>query len=661
MSEPDSSTGLPRREKLEGWKAIAGHFDVVPRVAQRWEKELGLPVWREDRQQKAKVFAYSDELDAWRKQRQTMPREAERVAPRRYVWAAMGAAGAALVLLSTYWLMSRPGPAPAVMVRPGRLLVRSISEGRIPLRVAVTPGANVIAVTPRGDKVYAGVQGGRLLSVVSTTDFAVRTLSLPRDAMALAAGPDEKLYIGSAGDGLMVLDTREDRLLPEIIPTGGAVWDMALTPDGRKLYLAMSYKGVKRFSTKTRTLTQLTDRVCPEFVEMDRQGKNLYVSYQCGGPGGRRGHDSVEVFDVGKEVSTGIISGPPMVGGDPSVSPDGRLVMLWGGDACVTAEYDHAGCPSVPSRVYHLLRASDRQVLKTFGFPPGVNGPGRFIDGSRIMLQGRSLTVLDASNYMIRESLDLRLDHHTSFVAAPDGRRVYVATPKSEILVLELEGASCEPPDAGLALSYTGDGTMDDPAGTTVLERRGNVAFTPGKVGQAFFFGRDGGFLEAPWTSHFDFGLQDSTLALYVKFASLGAESCLIDRTQEEGHRGSRLVKTSDHRFRFDLATTGGTPVTVTSASAAREGAWYHLAMTRTDQTLTLYVNGQLEDSRPIGNRPYSRILMEGEQGMRLGALAGGRAPLHGWLDEVLCYYRALTAEEIKALYLLRETGPCKL
>ncbi len=654
MSTSDQEAGRPRQETLEGWKAIATHVGVVPRVAQRWEKELGLPVWREDRRQKAKVFAYPDELDAWRKQRQTTPRLPERRLSRRYVWVAIGAAAAAALIPLVLWLRSRPIPAPPVTARLGRLLVRSTSEGRGPRRIPVTHFPDAMALTPRGDKLYAATSGRRTLSIVNTNDFSVRTLLLPREAAGMAASPDGKLYIGSTGDGLMTLDTRRDRLMPYIVPTGGAVFDMALTPDGKKLYLAMSYRGVKRFSPETGALAQLTDRVCPEYLEMDRQGKNLYVSYQCGGPGGRRGHDSMEVFDVEKEVSTGIFDGPPLVGCEPSVSPDGRLIMLWGGDACEAAEYDHAGCPSVPGTVYYLLRASDRQILKTFGFPASVSRPGRFIDNSRMVLSGSSLFVLDASNYMVRE----RMDRPMYSFLAPNGRWVYATTWNNEILAFEAEDASCEPPEASRALSYSGDGTLDDPSGTTLLERHGDVTFTPGRVGQAFYFGEKGGYLETPWTSHFDLSVQDSTLALYVKFASSGGETGLICRTQRDGRDGPRLVKASDHRFRFDLTTAGGVPVTVTSTTAAREGAWYHVAVTKTSDTLTLYVNGRIEGSRTID---HSRVLTLDRQGIILGAFTSGRARLHGWLDEVLCYQRALTAEEIKALYLLRETGPCKL
>lgn len=51
---------------LDGWKAISGYLKRDERTCQRWERELGLPIHRLDSSPRARVFAYADELDAWR-------------------------------------------------------------------------------------------------------------------------------------------------------------------------------------------------------------------------------------------------------------------------------------------------------------------------------------------------------------------------------------------------------------------------------------------------------------------------------------------------------------------------------------------------------------------------------------------------------------------
>ena len=142
----------------------------------------------------------------------------------------------------------------------------------------------------------------------------------------------------------MTIDAESGQLLPGLIATGGPVISMAITPDGEKLFLAMGTSGLKRLSTGSGKLAVVSDRVCPENLEMDQQGKRLYVAYQCTGPKAQDGHDSVEILDAESEVSLGIVTGPPMVSGLPFASPDGKLVLLDGLDACSAPQYDHAGC-----------------------------------------------------------------------------------------------------------------------------------------------------------------------------------------------------------------------------------------------------------------------------------------------------------------------------
>jgi hypothetical protein len=51
--------------RLDSWKAIAGYLDRDERTAQRWERDLGLPIRRLPGGRGRSVFAYSSEIDAW--------------------------------------------------------------------------------------------------------------------------------------------------------------------------------------------------------------------------------------------------------------------------------------------------------------------------------------------------------------------------------------------------------------------------------------------------------------------------------------------------------------------------------------------------------------------------------------------------------------------
>jgi hypothetical protein len=52
---------------LRGWKEIAVFLGTSPRSAQRWERELGMPVHRLRMTTGSVVTAYPSELDAWRR------------------------------------------------------------------------------------------------------------------------------------------------------------------------------------------------------------------------------------------------------------------------------------------------------------------------------------------------------------------------------------------------------------------------------------------------------------------------------------------------------------------------------------------------------------------------------------------------------------------
>jgi hypothetical protein len=54
---------------LRGWKDIAAFLATSPRSAQRWERELGLPIHRLRTTTGSVVNAYPSELDAWRRSR----------------------------------------------------------------------------------------------------------------------------------------------------------------------------------------------------------------------------------------------------------------------------------------------------------------------------------------------------------------------------------------------------------------------------------------------------------------------------------------------------------------------------------------------------------------------------------------------------------------
>jgi hypothetical protein len=508
---PKDDLRQPVRARLSSWKEIAAYLekDLSSRTAQRREAQEGLPVYRDG----ARVFAWTDELDRWKASRVVGPSVKATPAPPpnpkigpthedadksgAFRTAALVIAVILMAVVASVWAIQRPRAVrPPTSVRWGRLLANATSEGGKLRRFTLSNKAQALAATPDGRKVYAVSGLARSLSILHTTDDQITTVSLPRDGGALAMSPDgTRLYLGSTAGGIIVIDTRSDSVVGPIVETPGPIIDVAITPDGKKLFVAMSLKGVWRVLTATGSIHQVTNQVCPEHLAVDPLARNLYVSYQCDGPSGRDGHDSLEIFDVETERSLQIVGGPPVTGGPLSFAPDAQVIVWDGLDACERAKYDHAGCPSVPSRVFHFLRMDDRQFYKTLGMPSGTDS-ARFIDSQRLLFLGDSIVVMDGSSYTRLEKWDHSSEAFRAAVLIPNLGRAYVAMEQSkEIVALDAERPDCEAPAEGLVTQYAGDGTLDDPVGGGGLTAHGGVEFGPGRVGQAFVLSGKAGFL----------------------------------------------------------------------------------------------------------------------------------------------------------------------
>src|SRR4029453_970905 len=93
------------------------------------------------------------------------------------------------------------------------------------------------------------------------------------------------------------------------------------------------------------------------------RSRRLFLSYQCGGPVGRSGHDAIEIIDEITRRPVVAEAGPPLVGSRLAVSPDEQHLWIDTADACTNPEYDGVGCPSDSGPVLHALRADTLDAL----------------------------------------------------------------------------------------------------------------------------------------------------------------------------------------------------------------------------------------------------------------------------------------------------------
>lgn len=642
----------PARTRLDSWKEIAVHLQRDVRTAQRWEKQEGLPVHRHMHGERGSVYAYTDELDQWWAQRQppveVVEPEAARTPWRTYA----GLATLAVLLTAFAWfaVIRRPPPAPHPN-RIGRLLAAATTEGKNQTTVPLEATPSMVIASPHGREVYVIHGGYDFISVLDTrTNRITAKIPTAPQASRAAISPDgAHLYVGSQLADLSVIDTATR--VTRKIPTGGRVTDVAVTPDGKKVFLASEYSGLKRVTTATGEVATLPGTVCPMYLAMSAVGNRLYVSYQCGGPRGRPGHDSIDVVDVATERSVATIQGPPLVGGAVAVTPDGQHIWASAFDACVSSPYDHQGCPFTPADVFHLFRASDLSLIQTLAFPwvrSGVTWITPFPDGTRAVLTGAGVRVIDALRFSLLESLDASKpeDNYGQLAFSRDGRKAYLPRrAPNELLIIDVAPPACEPATIGLDSYWPADGATGDAHDGASAELKNGTGYAPGLVGQAFRLDGLNDFVRVhqnggPLTR------AEGTFSAWVKFDKIEHTMYIADRSFSNHEFGWRLLLEPPGRFQFCLA--GGTGC-ISSSTLAAPGRWYHVAGVRTENNLILYVNGNNEGSRQL-REPLAPVSLTDNPYFHLGASQQLSGFFHGLIDEVALYRRGLNAADIGQL-----------
>ena len=153
----------------------------------------------------------------------------------------LGAAFLVIVIGVAFVKFRGPGSKPVSPAAPkiGRLFAGSTSEGQEPTRLDLGHEAAWLLVTPDGRTLYAIEPFGRTVTELGVDDLRIkRRFHLPHPARGAAIGGNGKrLYIGSPDALVMVVDTRKGSV-ERLIPTGRPVFDLAVTPDEQKIFLA---------------------------------------------------------------------------------------------------------------------------------------------------------------------------------------------------------------------------------------------------------------------------------------------------------------------------------------------------------------------------------------------------------------------------------------
>lgn len=639
-------------DRLNSWKEIGAFLGRTTRTVQRWEKTDGLPLRRGGPGHRGAVVASKRELAEWWARREaaaaavgTVPVVPDRWRPGfRSLAVVAGLVALALVVQSLDW---RSG-APAGASGQGRLLAASTSEGGTTLSIPLPGEPAGIAVAPDGRTAYVALPA---LGEVAVVDIAERRVLSRMHAVEGA----ESLALDSDGDRLVVggtaevgvLDLRDGSL--ERFVTGHPAHSLRATADGRFVWLPLLRGGLKVLDLDTGRLDDVPTVGCPAHVTAAPRSGRIFVSYQCGGPGGRPGHDAIEVFDEETRATLMARAGPPLVGSALAVSPDEQHLWAATHDACAIAEYDQQGCPPGRGPVLHAFSTRSLELLLTARIPHGDSDayPTFFPDGSRVAVAANGLFVLDRETGTVVEA-DPQFPPGQVAFASPDGPAVVAQWRDRSVVVLPLTPPVDPASVAGLGVHWTGDGTANDVVGGTHAVA-GQARFVPGRLGRAFAFERTDSGIEFGRRLDVDIGTPRATYAAWLRPADSGAPLTIASRTSREGWRwwltaaGQPAWCLASAPARWACGTGG-----LVADAALVPGAWSHVAVVRGDEDLTVFVDGRPVGSAPIGAPEPAPVLPYDAFRLRLGADEAGGTAFSGLIDEVVMYRRALTAEEIR-------------
>jgi hypothetical protein len=220
-----------------------------------------------------------------------------------------------------------------------------------------------------------------------------------------------------------------------------------------------------------------------------------------------------------------------------------------------------------------------------------------------------------------------------------------------------VEGCVAAP--SGLVAWWPGDGDVLDYEDANDGMLVGGAGFTgSGKVGQAFGFDGVDDYVEVADSDLWNFGSGDFTIEMWVNHSSLppfdpGSPPVLIGNDEGSGDNNKWFIGSGDVLTFHINGPTSDSHFLVNSPFTPSLGVWNHVAVTRSENTFSVYIDGAL-----AGTEDSSVTIPDAAAALTIGQAEG--LFTHGLIDEVSIYDQALDVAEIAAIHNAGSAGKCK-
>lgn len=213
----------------------------------------------------------------------------------------------------------------------------------------------------------------------------------------------------------------------------------------------------------------------------------------------------------------------------------------------------------------------------------------------------------------------------------------------------------------GLVGYWTFDGPVTDWRTNTTQDVSGNgntgtlVSLSTttdrvaGKIGQALSFNGNNSYVHVPSSSSISLGsaLTVSAWINPIDFNVVGGVSPRVVSKVDDSSNSYQLILSGATIF-VEVQKSGVT-TGLDTLSSITPGKWWHVVATWDGTNYVIYLNGAAQSSISENDATFTT-----ETDMRIGARESTQhGNFHGTMDDVRIYNRALTAGEVKQLYLV--------
>ena len=202
--------------------------------------------------------------------------------------------------------------------------------------------------------------------------------------------------------------------------------------------------------------------------------------------------------------------------------------------------------------------------------------------------------------------------------------------------------------------------TPDSSGNTDGAALKGTPELVAGVAGQALALDGSVDHLIVPFSEAIDVAGEAFSLSLWFRYQETQGAHALAWAYRLGCCSTPQFwlrAEPANNRLQGYMNTAVGS-VSLSSPTAYNDGQWHHAVLSRSQTSFSIFIDGEQVAAKPA--LPGS--LTEGQeyfiQGLHVGQRADGANRLRGALDDVRLYDRALSAQEVQALYQNPELEP---